>query len=366
MAGVSPRELDHLVDKLYHKEEEKIKDKLYLLTGAAGLLGSNISRQLIEQGEDVRALVLNGDPALKHVPAEVDVVLGDITVEEDLNQFFNVSDRDIYVIHCASIVTVSGDYNPKVYEVNVNGTKNMLKKAMEKKVKKFVYVSSTSAIPELPNGQVISEVNSFSKKGIIGFYGETKAEASQLVIDAVKQGLDASLVFPSGICGPNDFAYGPVSSFVIEYVAGEMKAGIEGSFNAVDVRDLAAGCIACARKGRKGESYIMSNELVTMREMFDLLSELSGAKNVKLILPAFFAKILGRISDLTAKFTNKQPKLTSFAVYNMLRNNQFSSKKAEKELDYQVRPFRDTIRDEILWLQEEGKIEKTNLNTVKV
>ena len=129
-----------------------MKKKLFLLTGAAGLLGSNISRQLIEQGEDVRALVLNGDPALPHVPADVEVVLGDITVEADLDRFFDTGDRELYVIHCASIVTVSGDYNPKVHEVNVGGTENMLKKAFEKKVKKFVYVSSTSAIPELPNG----------------------------------------------------------------------------------------------------------------------------------------------------------------------------------------------------------------------
>lgn len=343
-----------------------MKKKVFLLTGAAGLLGNNISRQLIEQGEDVRALVLHGDSALIHVPNDVEVVLGDITVEEDLDRFFDTGDRELYVIHCASIVTVSGDYNSNVYEVNVNGTKNMLKKAFEKKVKKFVYVSSTSAIPELPDGQEIEEVRSFSPKGIVGFYGQTKAEASQLVLDAVEQGLDASIVFPSGICGPNDFAYGPVSSFVIDYVAEEMKAGVAGSFNAVDVRDLAAGCIACARKGRRGESYIMSNELVTMREMFDLLSELSGAKNVKMILPATIAKIFGKTSDMIGRLTNRHPRLTSFAVYNMLRNNNFSSKKAEMELGYKVRPFRDTMRDEILWLQAEGKIAMSGLDTAKV
>lgn len=344
----------------------KMKTRIYLLTGAAGLLGSNISRQLIQQGEEVRALVLKGDPASEHIPTDAEIIRGDITVKEDLDRFFEIDDREIYVIHCASVVTVSGEFNSKVQEVNVEGTKKMLEKAIEKKVKKFVYVSSTSAIPELPKGQIITEVTTFSPKNIIGHYGQTKAEASQLVMDAVEKGLDASIVFPTGICGPNDFAYGPVSSFVIEYVAGEMKAGIEGSFNAVDVRDLAAGCISCAQKGRKGEGYIMSNELVTMREMFDLLSELSGAKNVKLILPAAVAKFLGKSSDIVSRFTHSKPKLTSFAVYNMLRNNHFSSKKAEEELGYQTRPFRDTMRDEILWLQAEGKIEKADLHIEKI
>lgn len=332
--------------------------KIYLLTGAAGLLGSNISRQLIKQGEEVRALVLQRDPALSEVPKEAEVVLGDITDMVSLDHFFSVaSDKEIIVIHCASIVTVSDIPNPKVHEVNVNGTKNIIRKCLEHNVKKLVYVSSTSAIPELPAGKQIKEVKEFSPASVIGFYGKTKAEATQAVLEAVKkEGLNASVVFPSGICGPNDFAYGPVSSFLIEYVNGKMKGGVAGYFNAVDVRDLAKGCISCCDKGRKGEGYIMANQLVSMREMFDLLSELSGCKNVKTILPMEAAKFMAKFGDLKEKITGKPGRLTSFSVYNMARNNNFGYRKAAEELDYDVRPFRETIRDELLWLQAEGKI----------
>lgn len=335
-----------------------MSNRIYLLTGAAGLLGSNISRQLIAKGEKVRALVLPGDRALKEVPDEAEVVLGDITDLESLGRFFDVSaGTEIIVIHCASIVTVNDSPNPKVHEVNVDGTKNILSKCMEYNVKKLVYISSTSAIPELPQGQSIREVSHFSPETVIGYYGQTKAEATQLVLDAVKQdGLDASIVFPSGICGPNDFAYGPVSSFMIEYVNGEMKGGVEGYFNAVDVRDLASGCIACCEKGRKGEGYIMGNQLVSMREMFDLLSELSGCKNVKTILPLWAARIMAKFAVSRSRRTGKAARLTSFAVYNMARNNNFAYDKAATELGYKVRPFRDTIRDELLWLQAERKI----------
>ena len=370
-----------------------MKKQIYLVTGAAGLLGSNITRKLIERGDRVKALVLNRDPAIKHVPKEAQVVFGDITDNESLERFFKIKDDDdIIVIHCASIVTVDPDYNKKVYEVNVQGTKNIVDKCVKHKVKKLVYISSTSAIPELPEGQVIKEVTSFSPKGIIGHYGQTKAEASEIVMNAVREkNLDASIVFPTGICGPNDFAYGPVSTFIVDYVKGKMPAGVAGYFNAVDVRDLADGVIACCERGRKGEGYIMGNELVSMRQMFDLLSELTGCKNVKTIIPIKVANILAAFADKFNKIKYevgnsisyavynmarnydfsyrkaevelaysvrpyKVGKLTSFAVYNMARNNDFSYRKAEIELGYKVRPFKDSMADEITWLRNEGKI----------
>lgn len=335
-----------------------MKEKLYLVTGAAGLLGSNITKKLIIRGEHVRALVLYGDPAVRHVPEEAEIIFGDITDMASLERFFEVDKgTKVYVIHCASIVTVNADMDKKVYEVNVNGTKNVVRKCAEHEVKKLVYVSSTSAIPELPAGQRIKEVDHFSPEGIIGYYGKTKAMASQAVMDAVEEyDLDASIVFPTGICGPNDFANGPVSSFIMEYVGGKMPAGIEGNFNAADVRDLAEGCIACAEKGGKGQGYIMGNQLVSMREMFDLLSEKSGCKNVRTILPMSLGKLIGKFCDLQGKITGKTGRMTSFAVYNLIRNNDFDFSRAQKELGYQVRPFSETIEDEIAWMIGEGML----------
>lgn len=333
-----------------------MNNKIYLVTGAAGLLGSNITKQLIEKGEEVRALVLPNDKAVVHVPSDAKIILGDITDDKSMTEFFDVDiDKEVYVIHCASIVTIKDEYNQKVLDVNVGGTKKVVDYCVKNNVKKLVYISSTSAIPELPHGQKISEVSNYSEKGIIGFYGQTKAKASQVVMDAVKEfDLDASIVFPSGICGPNDFANGPVSEFIIDYVNGKMPAGVEGFFNAVDVRDLAEGCIACTEKGRKGEGYIMANELVTIQEMFSLVSKITGCKEVKTIIPASFGKAMGKGMDVVGKITGKPMKMTSFAIYNLARNNNFSIKKAEKELGFKTRPFEETIKDELDWMQEDG------------
>ena len=229
--------------------------KVYILTGAAGLLGSNISRQLIEMGETVRALVLKGDPAAKYVPEKAQIIYGDLLDLDSLEELFTVpEDSEVYVIHCASIVTLHPEPNPKVYAVNVDGTQNIIDMCIKHKVKKLVYISSTGAIPELPHGQRIKEVDHFlPTDGLVGYYSITKAEASQKVLDAVHEypEFDASIVHPSGICGPNDYSFGPVAQIVSQYVAGEMKIGLEGTFNSVDVRDLAAGVIACCEKGRR-------------------------------------------------------------------------------------------------------------------
>lgn len=336
-----------------------MKERIYLLTGAAGLLGSNVSRKLIERGDKVRALVLKNDPAAKYIPSGVEVVTGDVTDMESLENFFTVpQDTDIYVIHSASIVTLNPDPSEKVYEVNVIGTQNILQKCVSHKVKKLVYISSTGAIIERKGNKPIKEVKHFPTHGLVGYYSVTKAEASQLVLNALElvPNLDASIVHPSGICGPDDYSFGPVADFIMQYCDGKMSAGIDGTFNSVDVRDLADGVIACCDLGRRGECYIMSNSLVSMQDMFGLINEAAGLNYNPKILSAKVASTLAKILKVSSKITGKSAQLTDFAVYNLTRNNNFDSSKAQKELGFKCRPFEETIFDEVKWLKAEGRI----------
>lgn len=335
---------------------------IYLLTGAAGLLGSNISRQLLEAGNTVRALVLKGDPAAQYVPREAQVVFGDLLDHASLEELFTVPEgSEVVVIHCASIVTLNPDPSPKVHAVNVDGTRNIVEMCLRHRVKKLVYISSTGAIPELPHGQKISEVDHFlPTDSLVGYYSVTKAEATQLVLDAVREHpeLDASVVHPSGICGPNDFSYGPVAKFILDYAGGGMKAGIAGTFNSVDVRDLAAGVIACCQKGRRGECYVMSNEMVTMEEMFQIINEAAGLHYHPSVLSPRTAHWAAKLLSLGSHLTGKPALLTDFAIYNLTRNNDFDCSKAQRELGFSCRPFAETIQDEVNWLMEIGKIRR--------
>lgn len=336
-----------------------MKGTQYLITGATGNLGSTVARQLAAEGKDVRALVDKSDSASDRLPKNAEIIVGDITDIRSLEHFFSPDGHSrIVVIHCESSDTVSPDYSKKVYAINVTGTRNVVDKCVERKVGKLIYMSSTSAIPEFPRRRTIEEVSFFDPAAIVGFYGKTKAEASQLVIDAVhEQGLDASIVFPSAICGPGDYAYGPLSRFIVDYVSERISVGIAGSLNAVDVRDLAAGVVACCDKGGKGQGYIMANDCVSVRKMFRLLSSLSGARKVKVIVPAPLAKAAALAYRVASRLLGWAPGgLTSYAVYLIARNNKFSSRKAERELGYKVRPFAQTIEDSIDWLEREGKI----------
>jgi len=334
-----------------------MKNTIYLVTGAAGLLGSNISLELIAQNKKVRTLVLPGDPAADNVPQEAEIVYGDVCDIDSLATFFSVpADSEIIVIHSASIVAVSPEPSQKVYDVNVTGAKNIVDMCVSHNVKKLVYISSTGAIKELPAGEVIAEPSAFYPDEVVGFYSKTKALATQYVLETVeKTGLDASIVCPSGIFGPNDYAFGPVAQFIIKYCSGAMPVGVEGSFNSVDVRDLAAGVISCTEKGRKGELYIMSNEIVSMRQMFDIISETSGAPRVETILTVDQMRKMAAQKGGGALHAADEKEL-EFSMYNMTRNNNFSSAKAERELDYHIRPFSETVSATVEWLASIGKI----------
>lgn len=339
-------------------------NSIYLVTGAAGFLGGTVCRQLIARGERVRAFVLPNDPAMKFVPEGAQVCEGDLTDPDSLKRFFDVpAGTDIYVIHCASIVTVNPDFSQKVMDVNVGGTKNIVSLCLATpSFRKLVYVSSTGAIPELPRGQKIAEVDHFDPAAdpehIRGCYSQSKALATQAVLDAVhERGLNACVVHPSGILGPEDFAVGETTGVVIQIINGEMPAGIDGSFNLCDVRDLAAGCIAAMDKGRKGECYILGNEEVKFRDFAKLVADECGTKPMKLFLPCGVASFLAGILEKHAKKKGARPLMTTFSVYNLARNNDFDSSKAQRELGYHTRSYRETMHDEFQWLKTTGRLQ---------
>ena len=136
-----------------------------------------------------------------------------------------------------------------------------------------------------------------------------------------------------------------------------MKAGIEGSFNAVDVRDLADATVAAIENGRPGEGYILGNERISMKEMLRLVALYTKTPPVTTILPAFVGKVLGHATDLIVKISGRPRRMTSFAVYNLTRNNEFDSSKASHELGFHTRPFFETIADTVTWLIGDGRVQ---------
>lgn len=331
----------------------------YLITGAAGNLGSSVARALVAAGNDVRALVLPGDEAAARLPAAVKQMEGNILNPKDLQEFFAVEPgTEACVIHCAGLVSTVWAYDPEVFRVNVGGTENVVNECLKAGVKKLVYTSSVHAIPELPNNGLMTEITEFEPESIVGFYGKTKAMASRIVMQAVREhGLDATIVFPSGLCGPEDYAYGYVTELLTLGAANKLPAGVKGGYDFADVRDVAAGVVAACAKGKSGETYILGNRFVAVQEILTLVHELAAVPLVKRMVAPAFARCLLPVLTLISKIKQRRPLVTRYALYTLTSNANFSSEKARRELDYTTRPFRETVRDTLEWLRAEGKID---------
>ena len=331
-------------------------NELYIITGAAGNLGSAIVRDLVSKRLPVRAFVLRGEEAAKHLPKEAQVIEGDVTDISSLETLFAdiPGNTEVFCIHCAAMVSVSTLVAEKIWHVNVDGTQYIIDKCREHGAR-LIFIGSTGAIPEQPMGTAIKEVEAYDPNAVIGLYDQTKAAACQLVLDAIHNGeIDGCLILPTGISGPMDYTFGNVAGVIREYAEGKMPAGVEGTFNCADNRDMAETIHRACREGRTGESYILGGEMIGMKEVFDILSEHTGLPTIKTILPASVGKVLGKASDLAEKLTHKPQRMTSFAVYNLLRNNEFDSSKAERELGYRFRPMAQSIAEEIDWMIAEG------------
>lgn len=329
-------------------------ENIYLVTGAAGHLGSVVTAQLIQSGKAVRALVL---PKEEHLPENAEIFYGDVSDVNSIKPFFeNLKGRDPIVIHCAGIVSIATNVNSDVYNVNVTGTKNIVDLCILYDVSKLIYVSSVHAIPEQPEGVVITETTDFDPEKVVGAYAKTKAEATAYVMEAAKQGLNVSYVHPSGITGPYDYGKGHLTTLVIDYYNHRLTSGVNGGYDFVDVRDVAKGIIATCDKGRKGEGYILSNKYFTMQQILFMLHEITGKKEIRNILPLWFLKGTARLAELYYKILRQPPLFTSYSIYTLNTNAHFSHEKATKELGYETRDMKETLTDTVNWLKKIGKI----------
>lgn len=321
----------------------------YIITGAAGHLGSTIIRLLLERGKAVRGLLLPGEqPA---VPS-AEYIYGNVLEPEKLAPLFQRSQGEkLVLIHTAGLIDVSGEMSRCLYNTNVIGTKNVLALCQKYHVDKLVYVSSVHVIPESGTSVPQMEITKFSSDAVVGGYAKTKAEATQAVLDAAAYGLPAVVVHPSGIIGPYDTGRNHLVQMVLDFMEGRLPACVKGGYDLVDVRDVAEGCITAAERGRNGECYILSGGYHEIREVLSIAALLCG-RNVPPTIPMPMVRMAEPLLVFWAKRRGKRPLYTRYSLDTVSSPTRFSSQKARNELGLSTRRIQVTVRDTVCWLLE--------------
>lgn len=324
-----------------------------VVTGATGHIGNVLIRRLLEKDEEVKAFILPSEDLTPIKGLEVEIIKGDVRNIDSLVNAFQGAET---VYHLAGVISIMPDKDGLLYQVNVEGTRNVVNACLKTGVKRLVYTSSVHALREPPKGITIDENCGFEPQYSRGGYDETKALASLEVLKGVENGLEAVIICPSGIIGPHDYNISQMGTLFLNYMNGGMKAYLDGAYDFVDVRDVAEGLILASEHGKNGEIYILSGERIEVPELMKYLEKITGVKAPSFKAPHWLLKVFSKFTPVYYKFIKDKPLFTGYSIEVLNSNCDISSKKARNELGYSPRPIKESIKDSIDWFKENGYV----------
>jgi dihydroflavonol-4-reductase len=324
------------------------------ITGATGHVGSNLVRQLVARGDTVRALTRDPDPkALHGLPVER--VAGDVCSGDGLDR---LCDGAELVFHLAAQISIVGPMNGLVHRVNVEGARNVAKAAMRTRVRRMVHCCSVHAFDPAPFDEATTEARPRVRRGEAPAYDVSKAEGEATVREAVAEGLDAVIVHPSGVLGPFDFKPSRMGHVLRKLYRRRLPALLGGGFDWVDARDVSAGMLAAAARGRTGESYLLTGHYHTIAQVAEVAERVTGVPRPRLVCPKWVAEVGAPFMDLFAwAVRSGEPLYTSESLMPLELRMAYDRRKAAEELAYAPRPLEDTVRDAYAWMLAHGVLE---------
>lgn len=324
---------------------------MWLVTGATGHIGNVLVQKLLRRGEKVRALIPPNESRDPLKGLDVETVEGDVL---DLDSVF-ASMRGVRgVFHLAGIISIMPGPNPFVRRVNVDGTKNILHAAKETGIKKVVYTSSIHAIQRVEDS-VIDESLPYDSDNPYGAYDRSKAEATLEVLHAARAGLEAVVVCPTGVIGPYDFRGSMMGAVIHDAAAAKPSFYVDGAYDFVDVRDVANGLISAAENGKRGESYILSGNKISVRYLLETVREITGRGFFQMKIPFDLAKFAACFTPMYYRLAHATPRFTPYSLEVLKSNSNISHAKATRELGYKPRSIYQSISDTVKWILESRK-----------
>jgi dihydroflavonol-4-reductase len=323
------------------------------VTGGTGFIGASVVRVLLERGVGVRALCRVGSDRRNLEGLDVEIVEGDL---RDLHSLQRGIEGCELVFHAGALYSFWVRPAGLIYEVNIDGTRNVFDAAADVGVERIVYTSSVAALGLHEDGTPADETTETSLDQIPGDYKKTKYLAEQVALDYAKE-LPIVIVNPSFPVGPRDVKPTPTGQTILDFLNRKMPAYIETGMNVVDVEDCALGHWLAAEKGRIGERYILGGENVTMKEMLDLLADITGLPAPRVRVP--YRPILA-LSYLNAGFCRIFPRITPRMTPETIRMSShcmyFDPAKAVRELGFPQTPARDALAKAVEWFRENGYV----------
>ncbi len=319
------------------------------ITGASGHIGVNLCRLLVKEGHSVRALIHKNSASLDGIHLEK--VRGDLMDRASLSTL--VQDADI-VFHLAGVISIRSQGTNDVFEKNVDGTRNLLQASKKASIKRVVHFSSIHALAHDPFDKVLDESRTLALNDRMA-YSRSKACAEREVMKAITQGLDAVILNPTAVIGPEDHEPSLMGQALILMSLGKLPFMVSGGYDWVDVRDVVQAATNAMVKGRKGERYLLSGHWQELKAIADIVSSITESTRKRFTCPHGVARFGLPLINLYCRLKDTGSLYTRDSLYTLRTSHRYiSHEKAGRELDYVPRPIVDTLRDTLSWFKEFG------------
>ena len=325
-----------------------------LVTGASGFVGSAVVRALIGAGYHVRALLRKTSKRVNLAGLDVEIVEGDM---RDAAAVTRAMAGAHYLFHVAADYRLWARKPEEILVNNREGTRLLMEAALATGVERIVYTSSVATIACAANGGQADETMQLSESCAIGAYKQSKVAAERVVEAMIaRDRLPAIIVHPTAPIGPRDQKPTPTGRVIIEAAAGRIPGFVDTGLNLVHVDDVANGHLAAMRHGKPGEHYILGGQNVMLAEFLGQIAIMCGRPPPKLRLPRPLLYPCAVAAEVMAHVTRREPFLTIDGLRMSKHRMFFSSAKAERDLNYEARPYPEALKDALAWFRDNGQL----------
>jgi dihydroflavonol-4-reductase len=324
-----------------------------LVTGGTGFVGTHVVRALVARGGSVRALARPASRRENLEGLDVEIVTGDLTDPASLARAMK---------GVSTLYHVAADYRlwakdpQELYRANAGGTESILRAAAEAGVSRVVYTSSVAALGLTADGSPATEQTPVVREQIIGHYKKSKFDAERVALDWAKKGLPVVIVNPSTPIGERDIKPTPTGRLIVDFLNRKMPAYVDTGLNLIDVRDVAAGHLAAAAKGRPGERYILGHRDMTLKQILDALASLTGLPAPTVRLPHWIPLAAAAVSTGIAQVTGRPPGVSLESVRMSTHRMFFEASKAVRELGLPQTPVEESLERAVEWFRANGYV----------